>query len=322
MSSHGLGRSTIYDSVWAVVDAVNQSPDLTFNSDGAEFPSFAEQDEIANGFLERSAAGFDNVVGAIDGMLIWTEKPSLTVCREMRVCQNMFHCYRKDKFGLVMLAICDHRTKFRWVDISEPGRASDYLSWIRSGLPAKLDARNIIRSGMTLIGDNAFVNKMYMAVPFPGTGLDVWRDAYNFYLSQLRITIERAFGILIHRWGILRKPLSCPVSKVGALVMCLCRLHNFCIDNGSAFSAGSTDEDERSIRRVARHRSQLRGGTMSRAVRVDEHGRPTELLGGGHHFADVPGRGRPTADNASTPMDAMLAMVADRGLVRPPIYRG
>jgi hypothetical protein len=70
-----------------------------------------------------------------------------------------------------------------------------------------------------------------MSVPFKGSQMG-YNDAYNFYISQLRITIERYFGVLVHRWAILRAPLTIPTQKVCVLVMCLCRLHNFCIDNG------------------------------------------------------------------------------------------
>ena len=38
MVSHGLGRSSIYDSIWGVVDVVNESPNLAFNDGGALFP--------------------------------------------------------------------------------------------------------------------------------------------------------------------------------------------------------------------------------------------------------------------------------------------
>jgi hypothetical protein len=29
------------------------------------------------------------------------------------------------------------------------------------------------------------------------------KDDYNYYQSQLRMTIECAFGMLVHRWSIL-----------------------------------------------------------------------------------------------------------------------
>ena len=327
MSSHGIGRSTIYDSIWKVVDAVNESSQLSFNEDNSPFPTHAEQEEIADGFGAKSGAGFNKVVGAIDGMLIWTVCPPLKWCREKNKCQTNFHCSRKDKYGLVMLAICDHRTKFRWLNISEPGRMSDYASWIKTDLTSQLDddalMSQILLAGHTLIGDNAFVKKKYMAVPFPGTGIEVSQDAYNFYLSQLRITIERAFGILVHRWGVLRKPLNVHIGRVSALVTCLCRLHNYCIDSGLPALSRTSEEDERSIHRVARQRSAQRGGTRMAAINLDRHARPDGLLDGGDHFSDCEGRGRgrPAAAEAETPMDGMLRQVQEQGLVRPPIQR-
>ena len=55
-------------------------------------------------------------------------------------------------------------------------------------------------------------------------------NAYNFYVVQPRITTERAFGVFFHRWAILHQPLTCPLSKMGPLVTCLCRLHNYYIN--------------------------------------------------------------------------------------------
>ena len=40
------------------------------------FPSYDEQQTIANEFKEKSGADFNGVVGCIDGMLVWTESPS------------------------------------------------------------------------------------------------------------------------------------------------------------------------------------------------------------------------------------------------------
>ena len=59
-----------------------------------------------------------------------------------------------------------------WVDVSAPGRrSSDYMAWIKSGLPSILedadDDSAAVAEGKTIAGDNAFVKKSYVAVPFP-----------------------------------------------------------------------------------------------------------------------------------------------------------
>lgn len=60
----------------------------------------------------------------------------------------------------------------------------------------------------------------------------------------MRINIECAFGILVSRWGMLRKPLppNLHVSKVVSLVCALCNLHNFCINENEVFSPSQEGE--------------------------------------------------------------------------------
>jgi len=176
-------------------------------------------------------------------------------------------------------------------------------------------AERSLLPGHTIIGDNAFVESPCMATPIPGKDVDIEEDAYNFYLSQLRITVERAFGILVHRWGILRAPLSVGVEKVPALAMCLMRLHNWCIDCSDKHSSpGSERSTERAIRKRAK-------SAKHAAVTLDEAGRPSSLLGGGHHFTDLERSRRPASTSCHTPMREMMVQVADRRLRRPTIKK-
>lgn len=95
----------------------------------------------------------------------------------------------------------------------------------------------------------------------------------------------------------------------------------YCIDSDRTAFSRTSEEDEHSIHRVARQRSAQRGGTRMAAVNLDRHARPASLLGGGRHFSDCQGRGRPAAAELETPMDGMLRHVQEQGLVRPPIQR-
>lgn len=113
MVTHGMGKQTVYNSVYGVVNVVNAEPSLDFNNDGAPFPSHDEQRNIAAGFELKSVAGFDKIIMAIDGMLVWTIQPAKRDCETLNIGQRLFHCYRKDKFGWLLMAGCDHETKFR-----------------------------------------------------------------------------------------------------------------------------------------------------------------------------------------------------------------
>jgi hypothetical protein len=96
-------------------------------------------------------------------------------------------------------------------------------------------------------------------------------DDFNFYHSQLRITIERAFGMLVKRFGILRKamPQSIPMKKKIAIVFACCKLHNF-IMSESGVSINILDvSDDSAVDEI-----------------MNEEGLPVGLLDGGDHSDD------------------------------------
>jgi hypothetical protein len=186
---------------------------------------------LATEFKSKSNAGFGNCVGAIDGILIWTHRPSEEDCSMAGCGAKKFMCGRKKKVGLNMQGTCDARGRFLDVSISHPGTTSDYLAFMTFLLRHKLEEPGFLAPGLVLFGDNAYVNNKYMCTPFKSI-LQGPKDAYNFYQSQLRINVECSFGMLVHCWGILCKAIPCGISifRTTALSMCLCRLHNYCID--------------------------------------------------------------------------------------------
>ena len=75
-----------------------------------------------------------------------------------------------------------------------------------------------------------------MMVSYEGVNLHLTnpiKESFNFYHSQVRITIERCFGILIARWGIFWHDLKYDIAFIMEIVHCCCRLHNFCIDHNT-----------------------------------------------------------------------------------------
>jgi hypothetical protein len=272
---HGISVTEVHQSVWQVVNAVNKCSDLKF-----EFPEdWAAQRLVAAGFEKKSRAGFSICAGAIDGLLIWIEKPTEYDCELAKCGAKKFFCGRKKKFGLNMQGTCDSHGRFLDVMIEHPGATSDYLAFSTSVLKHKLERNGFLAPELTLFGDNAYVNTSYMATPYKGASAGT-KDNYNFYQSQVRINIECAFGMFVHRWGILRKPIPSNIgmNRTTALVMCLSRLHNFCIDSrlGKVPVALLSDEDEIAIA----------GGIM-----MQETGQEAllneALLNGGDHFDDV-----------------------------------
>ena len=109
-----------------------------------------------------------------------------------------------------MQAVCDARRRFLWVDLKYPGSTSDFFAFDQSTLKSQLEQQGFLRRGLCLFGDAAYANSPYMVTPFrSATGT---KDDFNFFQSQLRINIECAFGMLVHRFGMLRKAFPMGVS--------------------------------------------------------------------------------------------------------------
>ena len=115
-----------------------------------------------------------------------------------------------------------------------------------------------------------------MTTPFKAVSSGV-KDAYNFYQSQLRINIECAFGVLVHRWGVLRSPLPMNISlkKTTSLVRALCCVHNWLIDQNEV-----NDLPQPSVKDRLSIKS--RGGDII----CNDQTPVTRLLGGGEHYDD------------------------------------
>jgi hypothetical protein len=303
---HGISHSSVYESAWMVLDAINQCSGLRFTFP----PSHAEQRFIAREFAKKSSAGFDCCVGAIDGILIWIEKPTIQDCEIANCGETKFYCGRKKKFGLNMMGTVDHVGRFIDVEIRHPGATSDYLCFETSTLKRKLDTPNFLAPDLVLFGDNAYVDSDCMVSPFKNPKVELGEDDFNFFHSQLRINVECAFGMLVHRWGILRRPLSAKfgLQKTTALVMALCRLHNYCINH--RMDPGDPLDDD-----IAYNISQ--GGFELEGTDADSI-RPTALIGGGDHFDDVSRTiRRRQASSSRRHKDRLLQSVVNQGLVRP-----
>jgi hypothetical protein len=178
--THGVSHTEVFNSVWIVVEAVNKCSEFDI-----KFPSdHAKQREIAAGFAYKSTACFDMCAGAIDGILIWIEKPSARDCDTAGCGPQKFFCGRKKKYGLNMQATCDSEGKFLDVSIHHPGATSDYLAFSTSHLKYQLQTPGFLATGLCLFGDNAYVNTFYMATPFKAVSSGT-KDDYNFYQSQV-----------------------------------------------------------------------------------------------------------------------------------------
>ena len=280
----GVGRSDAFRSVWIVVEAIHRTHalDLSFPQD------HSTQRDLARQFLVRSQAGFDCCVGAVDGILIWVLQPSPACCKESKCDAAKFFCGRKHKFGLNCQAVADCRGRFLDMSIRYPASTSDCLAFESSELFGRLQ-NGLLAEGLCLFGDNAYLNSPFLATPYPNVS-NGYKDAYNFFHSQLRIRVECAFGMFVQRWGVLRSafPSGITIRKTTATVLALAKIHNFCIDHTDTIILPNTASDELDL--MTRVTGSIPLEEVCTRDDGDSEGNfvPRELIGGSDHFDDVP----------------------------------
>lgn len=175
---HGILYKEVFTSVWRVVDTINATPELKIT-----FPSIDKQKQISKCFMAKSDADFDNEHLNPKGYNITGVKLEI-------------FCGRKSKFRLNMMRTVDNRKQFVDINILHPGATSDYLAFSVCSLKERLES-GLLAAGLCISGNNAYPNTRYMATPFQSPKSD--EENYIFYLSQIHINVECAFGMLVQR---------------------------------------------------------------------------------------------------------------------------
>lgn len=208
-------------------------------------------------------------------LIVWHSVPYQLVCSSVNYIfslQNnewliLFQCPNnvgstyynyKHAHSIVLMAICDARYIFRFIDIGAYGRRSDGGIFGDSAIGKNFNANRInipkpsaVAGGRILpyclVGDEAFPLKSYLLHPYPGkNGLTLEQDIFNYRLSRARRFIENTFGILASQWRIYRKPIIAFPENAKLMVQATVCLYNWIrkndIGKNAYFSAGMVDE--------------------------------------------------------------------------------
>ena len=211
---------SFYRVLWVGIGAIRKCDALAFSfpRDPVSARSMASNFAKASSF--RVLRG---CVGCLDGMLCRIKTHPRSDTRAAR----FYHSGHYHAMGVNIQAVCDHLCRFTCICVAAPGAASDVTAFGRTQLKMWLPELPI---GYYVIADNAYVPTEHLITPFSGSQKDnADHDSYNYYVSQLRIKIEQAFGLMTTKWRILRTPLHVKLENVGAVVLAIARLHNFCI---------------------------------------------------------------------------------------------
>jgi len=195
---------------------------------GGSFPSTQDQlQSAAYRFQQCSTGGaIKNCVGALDGYLAEIK----AVSSRHHPNPRSFYSGHYNCPGLNVQAVCDSRCRFIYFAVAAVGSSPDSNAYRRTSLPDLVEALPL---GVFIVADCAYIVTEHLLTPFYGSQrFDKKNDNYNFFISQLRIKIERAFGIMVTKWRILRSPIEFCVHNAATLLMAIARIHNFVIDEG------------------------------------------------------------------------------------------
>ena len=190
-----------------------------------------------------------HVICAIDGKHVRMECPANT--------GTLYHNY-KGFFSLVLLAICDAKYCFTYVDVGQYGSNNDsgVLANSEIGLegdclkvpdPETLLGCSIDPLPYYLVGDEIFPLKTWLMRPYPGK-FDEEQRIFNYRLSRARRVIENSFGILCARWKLFSKPIKASVDNIEKYVLACIALHNYLrlTDNAMYCPQGFVDSENSS----------------------------------------------------------------------------
>ncbi|XP_031106417.1 protein ALP1-like [Ipomoea triloba] len=168
---------------------------------------------------------FKNCLGALDGTFIKVNVPSSDKPR---------YRTRKGDIATNVLGVCTPDMQFVYVLSGWEGSVAD--SRVLRDAISRTHALEVPHGCYYLV-DAGYTNCEGFLAPFRGQRyhLNEWRHGYqptspqeffNMKHAAARNVIERCFGLLKIRWGILRSPSYYPIKTHNRIIIACCLLHN------------------------------------------------------------------------------------------------
>ena len=213
---YGLSNSEGYRRIWTIIQSIAE----------LEFPSFFDEgmyEVRSDEFMAKSSRSvLKGCVGAVDGLIIQTKRPSLVDAPDTQ----KFYSDRYHFYGINVQAACDAKRRFIWFSAKVGAATNDSKAMAFSSFSDKVRE---LPYGYWVAGDAAYKSFPGIITPYE-KGCTEREDDFNFYLSQLRINIECAFGIFVRRFGVFWRPLLFPLDKITWIVQAAMIIHNMIID--------------------------------------------------------------------------------------------
>ncbi|KAG0430745.1 hypothetical protein HPB47_021501 [Ixodes persulcatus] len=220
----GLGRSTVNDNYKEFCHIVVSE----LERDWLKMMTAAELPDHVREF--QAALEFPQGIAALDGCHFPVSPPKVNA--------SDYYNY-KGWYSIILLALVDHRYRFRYVNVGTPGRCHDAHVFRRSALAKILEGPTFTTPMVTINGtavpplvlcDQAFPLTCNMLKPYARknvTGKSP-QEKFNRQLSSARRVVENAFGRIKARFRFIMKRLECDVDNARFVIRACCTLNNIC----------------------------------------------------------------------------------------------
>jgi hypothetical protein len=168
----GISTSTFYHEngvLWPTVEALDREFCIGF-----PFGDEGRLEELAVGFREHSGGILNGCVMAVDGFGVALRQPF-----KSEVDNPRDYRFRKSGFAVIVLGDVDVNGHFLCASCDHSGSTNDIIAWNDSNLYVALEERQLLPDKYYFIGDEAFTCTQQFLSPWPGRGLDAFKDAFN-----------------------------------------------------------------------------------------------------------------------------------------------
>jgi hypothetical protein len=222
-----ISTSSIWEStVWPVVKAICSSTDEAL--DNIHFPFDDEAGLRMHEATFKKTAGVHwsgpGTVAAGDGCAVGIEQPS-----DAQVGGDVHsHHTRKYQWAFGFILFCDAKCNIMSVEATHVASAHDAEMYMAGSVHDAIHNAKLPPWAHVVL-DSAFACTEQELTPWSRgrNPLSKAKDTFNYHLSAQRQCVERTFGILQARWGILWRPVKADFDNVKYLLKVLCRLHNY-----------------------------------------------------------------------------------------------
>lgn len=185
------------------------------------WPTQDEKEEMKQ--MYQDLKNFPGVTGMIDGTHIQIKK----------LADRGFDYYnRKDYYSVIFQAVVREDGRFTHIFTGWPGKVHDAKVFRSSPL---YENGRLLCGDDHILGDSAYPNLPFVLTPFRDNGhLMQTQKFYNQVHASIRVTVERAFGLLKGRFVRLQY-INQDIKTIVSTIMTCCVLHNICIMNQDEF---------------------------------------------------------------------------------------